>query len=425
MIEIISAVATLLGVSAKDLSKTVKEARERKAKLRVDKRREHEVLYANQKAITEVITGWYGNAGSTDLKQYSVLIDGTRLNTTIYTSEQYLDLSEDLREVAGALASDVPTDSVKQKTSTAVRSYVPEVIARLEEMGVKIWNAPLYRLMKASSDKHLSLTFSLTDFLSYRFTSGLLGDEVIDALIETKGSADDVLANAHTLLPIRRSIMPDVGYLDDYDSRICAGGIGVLLAIARGKPYNDFLITLQVRSSKVSDGRGQLAVIPKSFHQPVTDSDEEVSLYSTLLREMFEEVYGNSDVEKESHRLKHDWYIDEEPGVAYFQNHIGAYDLEATGFGLNAVAGHYDVGVLLAIRDTWYWDTFGKHIFPNWEPDKLILISSKDKEKIKEVLTGHSWANESMPHVVEGLVRLKQIDSAKVNLPDIQRVLGA
>lgn len=424
MIEIIAAVAGLLGVSAKDLTKAVTDVRDRKSKEKIERRREKESIYANQKNITEVLTRYYeASSVSGNLSRYSAIIDGAILDTTIFTSEKYLSLFEDPRDMSVFLTDHSLTSSNQQIIPQAVVDYAPEAIERLESMGVKLWNQHLYRLLKISNDSNLSLTFSLTDFFSYRFTSGFLGDELIDALVVLEGSTDKIFTNPQVHLPIRAAIMPDLAYIDDFYTRICAGGIGVLLAIARGAPYDDFLIPLQVRSSSVSDGRNQLAVLPKAFHQPVVGSGEEVGLYCTLLREVFEEVYGHPEVEHESPKIKHDWYIDEEPGVAYLRDHLGAYSLEVLGFALNAVAGNYDFGMLLAIRDTWYWNTFGSKLAKNWEAKNLILISSRDEARIKDILTGYNWANESIPHVVEGLLRLKQIEPKKVKLPDIQRSL--
>ena len=61
--------------------------------------------------------------------------------------------------------------------------------------------------------------------------------------------------------------MPDLRRLSDFTSRVCCGGIGVLLAISRDKPYDDFIIPIQIRSSMVSDGRNMYAVFPKAFHE--------------------------------------------------------------------------------------------------------------------------------------------------------------
>ncbi len=424
MIEIIAAVAGLLGISVKDLTKAVKTVSERKAKEKIDKRREQEALFANQKAVTSLVNEYYGSSSTSDLKRYHALIDGIPLNTTIHTSEKYLSVFNDPREMTTSLLSSTIDSTKHKKITEAVSGYAPEVIARLETMGVKIWNDPLYRLLSIDNTENTSsFGFGLTDFLSYRFTSGILADEITDALIAAEGSSEKILLNPQSNLPIRQVIMPELKFLSNYQSRICAGGIGVLLAIARGKPHNDFLLTFQVRSSFVSDGRNQLAVLPKAFHQPIADSDEEISLYSTLQRELFEEVYGHPDVEHQSHRLKHNWYLDEEPGVAYLDDHVGGYTLEVTGFGLNAIAGNFDFGLLLAIRDEWYWNTFGNKLFPNWEASKLMRVSSKDTAGIKDILLNYSWANESIPHVLEGLLRLKEIEPKRVSLPDIQRVL--
>ena len=165
------------------------------------------------------------------------------------------------------------------------------------------------------------IKYSMTSFLKYRFTIGLLEDELIDALISTKGDIDKIISNTHKYLPIRNELIPDLNLLLNFQERFCAGGIGVVLAFARGEPDNDFIIPVQSRSKKVSDGRNQLAVIPKAFHQPLLENKAEVNVYWTSFRELYEEVFHGIEVEKEISKIKFDWYFNEIPEMKYFKDH--------------------------------------------------------------------------------------------------------
>ena len=76
------------------------------------------------------------------------------------------------------------------------------------------------------------------------------------------------------------------------------------------------------------------------------------------------------------------------------------------------------------MRDTWYWNTFGNDITKNWEALGIKLYSTKNAEKLKNLLTDDNWVNESIFKFIEGLIRLQEIDPSKVNLPFMERILG-
>ena len=48
------------------------------------------------------------------------------------------------------------------------------------------------------------------------------------------------------------------------------------------------------------------------------------------------------------------------------------------------------------------------------------MFFHNEKEAIASVLCDHSWANESIPPFVESLIRLKEIGSKRVNLPNLK-----
>ena len=58
-----------------------------------------------------------------------------------------------------------------------------------------------------------------------------------------------------------------------------------------------------------------------------------------------------------------------------------------------------------------------------WESDKIFRVSTKDREGIGRLINERKWASESVFHLVEGLIRLREIEPSRVNLPDIRREL--
>jgi hypothetical protein len=83
--------------------------------------------------------------------------------------------------------------------------------------------------------------------------------------------------------------------------RLCAGGALALCAFARpADPYRgpaDYALLVQERSGNVVNATRQLAVIPKGFHQPLTDFRGDAKIAATLRREMEEELFGRQDID--------------------------------------------------------------------------------------------------------------------------------
>jgi hypothetical protein len=100
---------------------------------------------------------------------------------------------------------------------------------------------------------------------------------------------------------LRDAYLPDVAAVLDVPGRICAGGALALCAFARpADPYRgpaDYAILVQERSSDVVNAARQLAVIPKGFHQPLTDFRNDAKISATLRREMEEELFARQDLD--------------------------------------------------------------------------------------------------------------------------------
>ncbi|MDA2919002.1 hypothetical protein MYX76_05830 [Desulfobacterota bacterium AH_259_B03_O07] len=176
-----------------------------------------------------------------------------------------------------------------------------------------------------------------------------------------------MIFNKNKYLPLRQKLLPDGSTLANLKTRMSAGGVNVLFAMARGEPYNDFVIPIQRQSRTVSDCQTMISVIPKALHQAMIDPLAEVKLSSTAYRELYDEHFGGIEIQRGARRLRHDWFFEESEPVKWFRYHQGAYKLECICFGLNLPMGNYEFGILLLVRYTSYWEAFSHLLLTNWE----------------------------------------------------------
>jgi hypothetical protein len=115
-----------------------------------------------------------------------------------------------------------------------------------------------------------------------------------DKLIEEEGQPAKVLNQ----LPLRDRLAPSREALFDFSTRPCCGGFGLVVAIARPDPHNDYVIPVQYRSTNVTNARGLCAVIPKAFHSAAVGADEEVNVFWSAMREFYEELHGGNEVKR-------------------------------------------------------------------------------------------------------------------------------
>jgi len=362
-----------------------------------------------------ILNKYYKNATySGDLRPFQLNIQNKSFVTTIFTSKSLISLPVPSLQLKNYLdvsyRSRTPSDLLTLIQNKAVR-----VIARLKGLDVNFWDADIYQLINYSGT---TMYFGLTSYFKYRFTTGLIEDELIDALLSKK---DDyfLLENRSKYFPLREKYMPSIDSFDDFKSRICVGGMGCLVAFARAFPYNDYVIPLQVRSRKVASNPGLYSVIPHFFHQSgIQNHTEEVQIHWTVIRELYEEIFGGIEATKNSGYIRHDWYAGQCPGIKYLQEHFNSWSLEYLGFGINAITGNYECVGLLCIHDPSYWEHFSYDMKRIWESEKVELVSSKDLSKIAWHLHSGKWADAGLFSFSLGIRRLANLAPNKVRLPN-------
>ena len=347
--------------------------------------------------------------------------DDAEVLTSVLTCPDWLDLAcpltggHDRLTLAGpAAGGDVPLAA--GAADAAVQRLADTIVA-----GTRFVDTPLYRLISINARQgEIGGSLGITQFASYALTLDLLEGELADALMAG-------IPPKPGSLPLRDRYLPDLASVLGLADRLCAGGALALCAFARpADPYRgpaDYALLVQERSGSVVNAARQLAVIPKGFHQPMTDFRGDARIAATLLREMEEELFGREDIDNtvnEQHaadpmhpaRLSAPmrWLLTENPG---------ALRLECTGFGLNLVSGNFEFACLVVVDSDEFWSRFGGEIEASWESSRLRQYSSLDGGSLAALAGDDAWSNEGLFALLQGLRCLSQIGGDRVDIPAI------
>ena len=351
--------------------------------------------------------------------------DDAEVVTSVLTCPDWLDLACPLTVGHDRL---MLADSIVGGDARLDAEAADVAVQRLAETlaaGTRFVDMPLYRLTSINAGKdQIGGSLGITQFASYALTLDLLEGELSDALtagVQPKPGS----------LPLRDRYLPDLASVLGMTDRLCAGGALALCAFARpADPYRgpaDYALLLQERSGDVVNAARQLAVIPKGFHQPLTDFRGDAKIAATLRREMEEELFGRDDIDNtmsEQHaadpmhpaRLSEPmrWLLTENPG---------ALRMECTGFGLNLVSGNFEFACLVVVESDEFWSRFGGQIEASWESSSLRQYSSLDGGSLAALARDDNWSNEGLFAFLQGLRRLSQIGGNRVDMLAIDWVV--
>jgi hypothetical protein len=344
----------------------------------------------------------------------------TEVVTSIVTCPDWLDLECPLDATHDRLKlARATTDGVTRLDEEAANAAAQR-LAEAQVTGTVLVDRPLYRLFDIPIKRgEISGSVAITHFAQYALTMDLLEGELIDAL------AAGVSARPG-LLPLRDLYLPDMTSVLNVADRLCVGGPVALCAIARpADPYRgsaDYLLLVQERSCNVLNTAQRLTVLPKGFHQPMTDYRADARIGATLRREMEEELFGRHDVDntvtaKYVAEPMHPTRLSEP--FRWLMANSEYLHIECTGFGFNLISGNYEFACLIIIDSEDFWSHFGGQIEANWESSSLRQNSSLDAEALAELIQDPVWCNEGLFALLQGLRRLRQIGEDRVNLPEI------
>jgi hypothetical protein len=377
-----------------------------------------------QPAISQALADYYQDTAA-GYGPYGACCQGTAITTSVLTHPDWLDLECPLTNGHDGLAFTSAANGHGAELGSEAASAAAQRLAETLTAGTRFTESSLYRLASIDITKgQLGGTFGLSRFTSYALTLDLLEGELTDAL--TAGAA-----TVPGSLPLRDRYLPDVASVLGVGSRLCAGGALALSAFARpATQYReaDYVLLVQERSGNVINAARRLAVIPKGFHQPMTDYRNNAKIAATLLRETEEELFGRAEIDNTLNgqqtadpmhpsRLSEpmQWLLTENPD---------ALRLECTGFGLNLVSGNYEFACLIVVESEDFWTRYGGQIEANWETSALRQYSSQDSQSLAELIAEDTWSNEGLFALTQGLRRLKQTGGDRTQIPDIEWTVG-
>lgn len=356
----------------------------------------------------------------TGYDQFQARCGEQSLTTGILTRPGWLALGCRLTPQTDRLTLALGTPSVPGPPAAGVRNALQRLV-EMAALDVRAANSPVYRLTSVEVGSHgIGGTVEQADFIEYALTVDLLEAELADA----------VLAGVPTRaghLPLRDAYLSDRATVVDLARRSCFGGVLALCAIARpADPYRgeaDYALLVQERSPHVLNAAGRLSVIPKSFHQPLTDPRADVSIAATLHREMEEELFGRTEVDSTATGSRAAAPMHPSRLSAPMRWLLGDGErlrLECTGFGFNLMSGNYEFACLVVIDDEEFWERYGGHIEANWETSGMRVYSSRDRELVCELVSSDAWTDEGLFAFLMGIQRLIDADPRRVDLPTVE-----
>jgi hypothetical protein len=288
-------------------------------------------------------------------------------------------------------------------------------LARCLSGRIRFVDQPTYRLLRCEqSVDGIRASFGPSTFSRYALSVDLLEAEAVASITDNE-----------TRLELRDQLLPTVNHVLAPGSRECVGGALALTAFARparGAQPTDFLLLVQERSSRVVNGAGRIAVIPKCFHQPTNEPPAEVDMRTTLLRELEEELFGREEVDSTGDTRRRAEVLHPSrmtPPMTWLAG-SSSLDIRLTGFAYNLVAGSYEFPALIAVQDERFWSEFGGGVEANWETSGLSRISSADADGIEQLLHDPRWSDEGLVTFALGLKHLAETNPDRVRLPDFE-----
>ncbi len=386
----------------------------------INERKKINQCIAEKGLFNKLLREYYGCSKSSDASDsfYSFKVDDEIIKTRIFTRSEWLNKpyklglsnrnffleKRDLPEVS------LPFTKIKSITNV------------LLESAVKIWPEDSYRLLSVDyRGSNVRSVFSNVDFLEYKFTIGLLQNELTEALILSNYNLEFILRDKEKYLPLRELMLPNVSSLDSFESRICIGGVAVLFAVAT-KERDDFTIWIQQRSDDVCDGSGMISVIPLGLHQCPISRTEEVCISRTVFREALEEIRGNPEADISKNKLDPKWPEKVDDALKWLHEHPKSWFMECVTFMIDSIAGAYNYGVLWVVHDPEFWEKHSGTFKTNWEVHSVKEIHSTDKVKITEILKEPGWNQDGLITFIECLRRLKYHFKEQVDMPNIEHI---
>jgi DNA-binding XRE family transcriptional regulator len=367
--------------------------------------------------LVEALTDYYGEPPAGHA-MYQARCGEVGAKTSIVTRPEWTDLACPLTVQGDQISL---LTGVEQRRGDVDEGAAVRRLAEAATDDVRIADVPIYRLSEIETGLGRVVgKVGLVPFVEYALTVDLLERELTDGVAAGRrirpGQA-----------PFRDKHLPGFATVLDPAARLCAGGVLALTAIARPADSHreapDYALLVQERSARVVNGAGRLAVIPKAFHQPLTDPRADARIGVTLRRALEKELFGRADVDNTAGEQRaadpmHPTRLS--APMRWLTERPERLRMECTGFGFNLVSGNYEFASLVVIDDEEFWLRFGGEVEANWESARLRLYSTLDGDLISGLIADESWSNEGLFALLQGLRRLAEIGGDRMKIPAVE-----
>lgn len=341
-----------------------------------------------------------------------VAVDGNCVATSMLAEPRWIGLRTELVGDDRRFSFDAtppPLTAPMAGTTTAAALRLSQVLVDQ----TRFVDGELYRLTRVKiGPAGMLADFATGSFAQYALTWDLLESELIEA-----GLIGD--------LPLRRQLLPDIRSILTPASRLCMGGVLGLTAFARpatNRRPADYTLLVQERGERVINASHRLAVVPKCFHEPSGDPVEDVDIRQSLVRELEEELFGREELDttREGYARAMPLHPSRLTAPMRWLVEHDALRTELTAFGFNAVSGNFEMPCLVQVSDEGFWELLGGDVVANWEVARLRRVSSMDRDALARLIRDPAWSSEGLYAFVAGLLRLAELDPARVDLPDLE-----
>jgi len=274
-----------------------------------------------------------------------------------------------------------------------------------------LWNGPVFRLVNLrSSERELNLRFEHGHFFNSLAHQDFLEHETRLAVCSM--SADEELEPGS--LNVRESVASSTDAVEHFcENQVC--GIGV---------SNLILFRVDRRTYRPAvRARGKLSLAATSgifdnissgiFDIANADTAIDLDIKYKVFKEIYEELFGNKEVEGEIRHLEPDFFF-KEPGVKELAQMLkdGRAFFEVTGFCFDLVRVAPEITTVLVIRDPSYYKNFQSKFVINEEYEMGFKLEiPRALGDVDEYLAKRFPSNPARPHAGLGF------DPSKWTLP--------
>jgi len=329
---------------------------------------------------------------------------GKTTSVPLYVRPEWLNLGDASLEMT---RDDIARQVALPKEQQQFRNIYPKVRKRL---GLKpLWNGPVFRLVKLhSAGSQLKLHFEEGWFFDTLACHWVLEHETRQAIARRKP-----LSIHPRDLPIRESLASTIEGIERFcETQVARVGVSNLILLRKSEAAYQVLI--RARGALSMGAVGNFDTMSSGIFDIATGSPKmDFSLEYKVFKEIYEEVFGNKEVEKE---IRHSdlRFFYKKRGMASLRDMLddGRASFQVTGFCIDLVRMAPEITTVLVVRDDSYYRTHWKKMKANAEyAAGLDCEIPRNLSDVDEYLAEKFPANPARPEAGGGF------DPARWTLP--------